>query len=414
MPAARDSLVVLAISLACCELAQPEGAAPQFQAITADGTRHRGAWLRLDQAASITLMEDKATTWSVRQWLSLRRDKMPLPPYPTGQQIVFANGDRLPLPASKRVTIRDNRLVFQAANPLRAKGDELAPPLPAVALVWLGAPEGAEEPERQLRKLLSSRPRKDVVLLKDGERVEGIVTALDSEEGCRVQVGKSRVDMAWTRIAAVAFNSELLYAKVPDHPHFHVVLADGTRLGLDGAQVDEESNQLRGTTLFGTAVEVALHEIVALDVRGGAAVYLSDLKAVKYEHTPFAGTAWPLVRDGSVSGGALRLGESTFDKGLGLHSECRVVYALEGKYRWFEAQVGLDPEKGKGGRVRLRVLVDGKERDLGWSKELTAADGVLALRLDVSQGRELALEVLFGSRGDVQAHVSWADARLLK
>ena len=43
----------------------------------------------------------------------------------------------------------------------------------------------------------------------------------------------------------------------------------------------------------------------------------------------------------------------------------------------FEAVVGLDPEHGLKGRVRLRVLVDGKERDLGWNKELTAGDGPL-------------------------------------
>ena len=174
------------------------------------------------------------------------------------------------------------------------------------------------------------------------------------------------------------------------------------------------SKNLVGTTLFGDAVEIARSEIVAVDVRGGAAVYLSDLQPQKYEHTPFVGTSWPLVRDASVTGRPLCLGESTFDKGLGMHAESRVSYALAGKYRWFEARVGLDPQEGQGGRVRLRVLVDGVERDLGWNKDLTMADGPLSLRVDVGQAREIVLEVLFGTRGDVQAHVNWADARLIE
>jgi hypothetical protein len=64
--------------------------------------------------------------------------------------------------------------------------------------------------------------------------------------------------------------------------------------------------------------------------------------------------------------------------------------------------------------VHIRVLVDGKEKDIGWKKELTVSDGPLAVRVDVAKGRELTLEVLFGSLGDVQAHVNWADARLVK
>src|SRR5437588_568541 len=122
-----------------------------------------------------------------------------------------------------------------------------------------------------------------------------------------------------------------------------------------------------------------------------AAAYLSDLKPLHYEHKPFVGGAWPLVNDGSVTGHELRLAGSTFDKGLGLHSESRVTYALSGKYQWFEARVGLDPERGKKGRVRIRVLLDGRETDLGWNKELTAKDEPLLLRIDVHQGKELTL-----------------------
>ena len=35
-------------------------------------------------------------------------------------------------------------------------------------------------------------------------------------------------------------------------------------------------------------------------------------------------------------------------------------------------------------------------------------------RFDITTGRELTLEVLWSGYGDVQGHVNWADARLIK
>jgi NPCBM/NEW2 domain len=411
----KHASLLVALGLACAGgLPVTEGGeetAPVFQLSAADGVVHRGPWSRLDDDGKITLKMD---SFAVRQWVTLRRHKTPLPAHPAGKQIVFANGDCLPLMDGQRLHSAGNRLYFNTSKSFIVKARELVAPLPSIALVWLGGPDGAEEPDWLLRKLVASRPKKDIVLLRGGERVEGSVLSLGSEAGCEVDTGKLRTTFRWEQLSAIAFNSDLLYSKVPERPHYHLVLADGSRLGLATARLDREAKNLAGTTLWGDTVEIDWTAIVAVEVRGGAAVYLSDLKPQKYEHTPFVGTSWPLVRDGSVTGRALCLGESTFDKGLGLHAESRVSYALAGKYRWFEAWAGLDPQEGQGGRVRLRVLVDGRERDLGWNKELTLADGPLALRVDVVQAREIVLEVLFGPRGDVQAHVNWADARLIE
>jgi hypothetical protein len=178
--------------------------------------------------------------------------------------------------------------------------------------------------------------------------------------------------------------------------------------------VDVKRRALVGKTLFGTPVEAPLERVAALDLRQGEAVYLSDLEPKAYEHTPFLGASWPYARDGSVAGREIRLAGGTYDKGLGMHSESRLSYDLGGAYRRFEADVGLDERTGKRGRVRVEVLVDGKARPLGKGGELTAADGVLRVRLDVRGARELTLVVRFGRFGDVQAHVNWGDARLIR
>jgi hypothetical protein len=97
-----------------------------------------------------------------------------------------------------------------------------------------------------------------------------------------------------------------------------------------------------------------------------------------------------------------------------MHARSSVTYLLDGAYHWFETLAGLDEGTRGKGRARLRVLVDGKEQNVGGNKELTASDPPLRLRISVQGAQILTLIADFGSRGDVQAHVDWADARLLR
>jgi hypothetical protein len=391
----------------------PAPIAPQFELRTTDGRTLTAALEAVESDGTVVLASDKPARFGPRQWLTLRREKIPLPPLTHRPLVLFANGDRVPLAEKPALKIAGNRLHFRPGAPIKA-ADTLDAPLATVAVLWLGDPEGTDDPAWMLRQLQVKRPATDLVLLRDGSRVEGTVTALDEAAGCKVRVGKRTVDVPWADVAAVAFNGELLTPGLPDGPYLHVVLGGGGRISLTSPRVESGKAVLRGKTLAGATVEVALADVVALDVRRGAAVYLSDLKPLRYEHTPYAGTTWALAADACATGHELRLDGSTFDKGLGLHAEARVTYSLGGKYRWFEARVGLDPAQGKKGRVRLRVLADGKELDLGWNKELSARDEPLALRLDVRAVKELTLEVLFGSYGDVQSNVNWAEARLVE
>jgi hypothetical protein len=345
--------------------------------------------------------------------ISLRRKGVSLPAHPAGPQVVFVNGDRVPLATEPALRVARERLHFRTPSPLLPGAAELDPALRSVALVWLAAPPGAEDAAVALRRLLAEPRPRDVVLLRDGDQVEGVVEAL-GPEGCRVLAGRRRVGLPLERLAVVALNSRLRAQAPPSGPYGHLVLTDGTRLSLASARVEAGASRLLGKTLFGGKIAVPLERVAGLDLWQGAAVYLSDLEPRAYEHTPFLGAAWPFVRDGSVAGRELRLGGATYDKGLGMHSESRLAYDLGGRYRRFEADVGLDERTGKRGRVRVGVQIDGKARDLGRAAELTATDRPLRVRLDVRGARTLTLVVRFGRFGDVQGHVNWGDARLVR
>ena len=117
--------------------------------------------------------------------------------------------------------------------------------------------------------------------------------------------------------------------------------------------------------------------------------------------------------DRSVGGGRLRVAGHTFDKGIGLHSDSRLTFDLGGAYRRFESTVGLDNLGGRGGSVRIRVLVDGQAK-IGDDKELSIATGPREVNVDVTGAKELTLVVEFGNGGDVGDHVDWADAPVIK
>ncbi len=365
---------------------------------TASGKTLKGPLRELGPGWSLRLGDARAEGTDV---VALRRDGLALPPGPDGEHVVFANGDRLPGAVGD---LDGERLHFRLGK------EALSLPLSALAVVWLAAPDGAE-PDRLLRRLATESRTRDRVLLRNGDAVEGVLTGLDAR-ALRLEVNRKELTVERAKVAVVALNTELSTTLKPKTAYGRLVLRDGTRLSLASATC-ADGRTLIGDTLFKTGVSFSLEDVVALGIEGGPAVYLSELKVRKFEHNPYLGAAWPYVLDGSVDRRDLRLGGNTFDRGIGLHTESRLTYDLGGHYRRFEALVGLDDQTGKGGSGRIRVLVDGKPKDLG-DTELAGRSEPVAVRVDVTGAKELTLVAEFGERGGVRGHVNWANARLIK
>jgi hypothetical protein len=248
--------------------------------------------------------------------------------------------------------------------------------------------------------------------LRNGDRVEGNLLAVNAKEARIKSSAGKEVRIEREKIAVLAMNTELARLPRPRGAYGRLVLANGCRLGLASADTDKEF--VLGKTLFGTAVKIPLGQLIALTIYQGRAAYLSDLKPRRYEHTPYLGLRWPYTLDASVAGYDLRLAGSTYDKGIGLHSESRLTYDLTSNFQWFEAVVGLDEHSGREGGAVIEVLVDGKSQNLGEAGELTLQDGPRSVRVKLAGAKELTLVVKFGRRGDVQDHVDWVDARIIK
>lgn len=387
---------------------------PTFAVVGAGDKRPVGQLVKLSQdfVASVVGRDGQST---VNDILSLRRTDIPVPSFPTGPHLITAGGDRI---AGSLVGGDAQSLRFRPSGILMKSDQAWRVPLSAAAALWLKTTPADTPVDVTQYDWLTDVRNRDVLRFRNGDLARGTLDGMVPDAAkptfsFRSEQGQHQSIRA-DELAVVVFNPTLARFRKPKGPYARVVLTDGSRLALIKPAVS--SGLISGETLFGESIVVPLAHLVSLDVVQGKAVYLSDVKPEKVEQGGFVGLAWPWVADRTVRGTVLRLstgaGESTFDKGLGTHPRTLLSYDLAGKYRRFEALVGLDPASGGRGRATVRVLVDGKDQTLPELAKLTS-DTAVSVRVDVRGANELVLVVDYGPAGGVLADVNWVDARLV-
>lgn len=385
-------------------LAQPPTA--NYVAVTATETK-TGPWRSLGKNWAATLGDGTAPLANL---ISLRKADTPLPEWPRTAGVILANGDRI---AGTVLTGDDTALVLKTA--WQPKG--LRVPLPAIRVLWLTAIPADAPAFVDRYRWLDPKRKSDVVLLRNGDTAAGDIEKFADAGAVRLRHGTEAIaTFEATAMAAVAFNPNLSATRKLKGPFARLVLADGSRITVSAATAD--GTTLRATTTFGAAFEVALNQVIALDVQQGKATDLADLRPKSEKVEPFNDLAWPWQANRTVKSRPLRLatprGVSTFDTGLGTHPHTTLTYSLNGKYRRFTALVGLDADTGRRGAAKVQILVDGKDQPLDGLAKLSAAAGQVPVSVELAGAKELTLVVDFGAGGDVQADVNWADARLIE
>jgi hypothetical protein len=389
-------------------------ATPRFTVRTADGKTLQGPLDELSADWSLRLGGDRGGRVAGTDVLTLRRDNVAWPEAPLDDHLILTNGDRVPF---RKLTLDGEKLHFR--HPALGDGKEASVSLGTVAVIWLTAPSSTNRAEQFRRTLLTEARKRDVVVLRNGDRVEGVLNKLDADK-LEIEVDKKMVPIKLPQVAVIALSTELAEKPKPKGTQGRLTLGGddwtgGTRLTLRDAVLRDGA--LIGTTTWNAAVKVSLEKVIALDLAHGRAVYLSDLEPKEYESTPLLGEQgprWPLGRDATADGFDLRLKGSPHDKGLGMHARSRVTYDMGSAYGRFEAVVGLDDLRGRRGGVRIAVLVDGKPIKLERDGELTMARGPLTLNVPIKNAKTLTLEVDFGARGGVEGVVDWIDARVVR
>ena len=141
-----------------------------------------------------------------------------------------------------------------------------------------------------------------------------------------------------------------------------------------------------------------------------------------------------LQLDQSTKKTPLTIGEKKYKKGLGTHSVSEITYWLDGQFKDFRSDIGIDASAEGAGAVRFKVCADGKvvhgdvvkasigEKNEGqvqslYGFEVTAMSGrdpAKSILVDVTDTKLLTLVVDEAVNGLAKDYANWAEARLIK
>ncbi|MGQ0633639.1 MAG: NPCBM/NEW2 domain-containing protein [Planctomycetaceae bacterium] len=370
-----------------------------------DGRKHSGL-LKSLQDGSLSIGGAESTKHSLNNlvWLKFADRKALGDAH--DPVVVLTDGDRLTLSVE---SIDDSALHgrwprFPAFPTARV-------PLELVRGAILSRPREASA-DAQLWNLLDNhREPHDLVLLANGDSVPGEFVALD-EKRLTLKTGSGPAPIDRSGVLAMAFNPQLLSREADARVKALVSLTDGSRFRVTYLRMPT-NDRIEMQTVYGGKLELPLTTIESLRFLGGCAVYLSHVQPAEYKFEPFLALDWPWRADRSVTGGPMRLRGVACPTGLGVHSQSELAYDLDGKFRWFQATVGIDDDTVGKGSVAFEVLVDGVRAYR--SEELTGASPAVEIKkIDLTGARRLALRVEFAGEGDILDHADWCDAAIVK
>lgn len=161
-------------------------------------------------------------------------------------------------------------------------------------------------------------------------------------------------------------------------------------------------------------IGVPTSEIVKADILGGRSVFLATLRPLKVEETTVVAPPQPYQKNSNSQGENMDIGGFIYQNGIGVHGKSKLTFRLEGKFKVFYADVGIDGRLEKEGSVIFQVLGDGRELFKSPLVRGKPAGGGLAVQVPVEGVKELTLVVDPTDDLDQADVANWGAVRVLR
>ena len=354
-----------------------------------DGRRVVGA-VSLAAGADAFQVRTAGRTSSVKVADVLAVVLRPMPPFrPPDPGVVLQTGDRL---TGRIGVMTGNRIEVETAlfGTIRFTVDQLA------------ALHFTSPPDARRRRIMPPG-----ALLADGSFVAG--------------------PLRWLTPETMALESEVMgLAEVPRRRVRSYAVAPVERGG--GRDPRVEVRCINGDLVSGTLVSlgpagpvieapwigrrtVPNDRVQRLRFLGGPVVPLTDLEPAEKKTVPFFDAIRPPVRGRSLDARPLRIGDRRYVTGWGVEPRTELTFRLDGTYRWFHVDVGIDEEVGDHGNVAFRIELDG--RVAYRSGPVTGAMQAQPVHLNVARAKVMRLIVDFGADAHLLDHADWAEPILI-
>ena len=322
--------------------------------------------------------------------------------------------------AFTQLQIKDDEVRFDSSS----FGDNRRLPLAQVEAIILKPDAKGQRRDLWLDPLKNQPSESDLVLLNNGDRLEGTVLALEGEVLQLLSGSGDTLKIPRDNLNAVLFQTALLERPDPLERLLLIQLADGS--SLRAASWKGNSGKVEVKTAGGANAptfqipwpekEASLQErIVGLLPIGYGTVFLSDVAATHYHHEPYLSLDWPYRRDRNVMGERLQTKNKLYEKGIGMHADAKLTFKLEQPFQQFEGAVGIDDSAAGQGSVRFEVDVqqaEGPWQTAFKSRVLCGGESPEYFSIDLQGVDAIRLRTDHATGGAVFDRANWLDARL--
>jgi hypothetical protein len=280
--------------------------------------------------------------------------------------------------------------------------------------------KSSKEKEEFFSKLSSQTPQQDQIFLKKGGQIPGVIQSILPEQ-VQIQVsGVGNKQMDVKDISALQIAPLGAAFSLPQTPYAKVYLNRGEVIIGEVLQYEKDSLSLK--TFFGKNINIPYSRLCEIYFFNGNFIYLSDLKPssvqVNQGMSTMSGLKFMPRYDESVMGKELKISGLLYRKGLGLHSQTRLTYEIEGKYSQISGIASFDDSVREVStsyppKIVLRIYGDGKK--IYESGILTPQVSSKSIIASIANCQKLMIEVDFGEPyDDVLGRLNFVDVVLVK
>jgi hypothetical protein len=300
-------------------------------------------------------------------------------------QLVLRNGESL---AGRATAFSSDTVTWQTTT----LGKRDVPLAQIDRVVRAGAEENvALTPEEATR---------DVLLLSNGDRAGGIITAMDEKTVTLQGADGQPLSVEWTSIRQIRLAAA--GDAVPTRSKWRVSLSDGSVVDVDSIELRNEQSLIVKLGTRSTSVPVdTVRSIENLDGRARMLVRIPPMKQEYAPYFPRAGSENTLAIPEEVVVGDLRT--RAF---IAARPYSRITWAIEGKPDTFKTRFAV-AGSGPLAQCQIRIWLD--DRKVLDRADLTSDTALETFETRIGDARTVTLEVDFGENFDVQDQIYWIE-----
>ena len=359
------------------------------------GTVKEGSIQRILSASSLEMLSAEGKSFTIANPVYLTRKNTVSPMFPQTRALWLLNDDCIKF---EDLLMKDDSFEFESSD--FVSGVKTLVPLLDTKMIWLKNPLGILDPVSYRNKILDEIRTKDLVVLNNTERVEGVLESLGVKNTV-LDSGTAKSEYKSDSIALIGLSSEENPKKDKAIEAVSFVLDSGTRITL--AEFNLSMGILEGKTMQGAKVRIPITKIQQAVFLGKSVVRIQELKNINLRQVPFFETPMEAKGIKATRNSDFLISGSSYSNGFSTMGSTSITFLLDGKYQKLCGFFGFDDIDGRRGRADIKLLADGKEI-ASWA-DRTWKDGLGSLDSSLAGTKELTLVI----EASVGSKINWCE-----